>query len=197
MNNITLDDKHIYRVGGVVYPGVSEILDGAGLVHYPNTQQVKDKAELGTNVHLAIKMFLRGGLDETQNFDGKEYFEGFMVGFKRYGFKPQVVEQHLFSKKYGFCGTPDLLDTEGILWDWKISAVIHPAVELQLASYKILFEENGYKVKERRGLQLSPGGCKVYPYKEKIDEYQFLNVLGTYRWIAKNQKIITPEMSCF
>ena len=109
--------------------------------------------ESGTKVHDTIHERVSGN---AIRFDPDKYTElewagvcRFMEFYERY--KPEVVatEMNVFSDKYEFAGTLDLVaDFNGQRWliDYKFTNGIHSSHFLQIASYRMALEEMGEKV---------------------------------------------------
>jgi hypothetical protein len=159
---INVLDQRFYRRNGEYYPSVSTILN-----YFPKTKffenWLKDvghnadiiaqKAAMeGTQVHNAIESFLKGEqvdwIDEWGNV--KYSLDVWRMILKFCDFwnthKPQLIESeyHLFSDKYKYAGTADLIVRfKEKLWllDIKTSNSLHTSYELQLAAYANAWNE--------------------------------------------------------
>jgi hypothetical protein len=167
-NRIDVWDERYYQVGDNYYPSVTFILDA-----YPKgkafEQWLKDvgnnakyvaqrAAESGSKVHNTIETILSGVEVE---FDDSRFEEHewagvckFMEFYER--FQPEVVaiETTVFSDKYQYAGTLDLLckiNGEKWLIDYKFSNAIHNSYFLQLAAYRMAIAEKNYEV-DRMGI---------------------------------------------
>ncbi len=141
MPDLILDEKeHIYRLDGRILPGVTKILE-----HNFGTRPywTERSAEKGKALHLAIHYLVTGGVDwNTVNDEIKPKVEAFQKFLKETGYKIIDSEIKLFSQRYQFAGTIDLIlegDRTLILADIKSS--IEPMVDLQLGGYSILYNE--------------------------------------------------------
>jgi len=120
----------------------------------------------GTIAHLMIELYLAGfikGLknqsilinpqiarEKLENYSNEDIdkafiaFKNFYEWTKQFKFKPIEVEPHLIGEKYQLGGTPDVIGKvlgKPSIIDWK-TGKIHEDVFLQLAFYKIVWEEN-------------------------------------------------------
>ena len=100
----------------------------------------------GTAVHSGIEMLLGGAELHKESYSLDEFnrLESFTKWHKEY--KPEIIstEQRVFSEKYGYAGTLDVLckiDGKMSIGDWKTSANIYPHFWLQIASYAQALEE--------------------------------------------------------
>ncbi len=104
-------------------------------------------ADLGTQVHDLVEKHIKG---EDVSLDGLD--EKVVSGYSAYikwesMTNLKIIEQEipLVSERYQFGGTPDgigMINGELCLVDWKTSSGIYPDYLIQLAAYKILWEEN-------------------------------------------------------
>jgi len=115
----------------------------------------RDKAaELGSIVHEMVEYFIRNedpyvlldGLNETDKLQVKSSFNAFREWFVINDFQIIVQEKSLVSEKYHFGGTLDAIaiDKMGrtILLDWKTSDGVYRDYLIQLAAYRLLWNEN-------------------------------------------------------
>lgn len=112
-------------------------------------------ADIGTAAHAMVEAFIKGGEPEAAqayielDIPGRERA---MNAYKIYRdwqamTRLEIVDQemHLVSKAYRFGGTPDaigLFKGELCLVDWKTSNAVYADYLLQLAAYRVLWEEN-------------------------------------------------------
>lgn len=150
-------------------PGTTTIIgrfkDSGGLIQWAYNQgkdgktlyEERDKAaECGTLAHEMVEKFINGedhmvvlktvpvemaskALSAFQNFrDWKDQTKIEII--------THYQEIQLVSEQHQFGGTPDaigILNGKHILLDWKTSNAIYPDYMMQLAAYKLLWEENG------------------------------------------------------
>jgi hypothetical protein len=110
-----------------------------------------EAAEAGTLAHAMVEAHIAGEpLPEIADVHD-QVVDMARMGFENYlrweaTTKMQIVEQEipLVSEVYMFGGTPDaiMVGDELALGDWKTSNSIYPDYLIQLAAYKVLWEEN-------------------------------------------------------
>lgn len=176
-----------FVMGNEMKPHVTDIINNIFGSNPYWTELGRDK---GTALHLAIKYSLAGKLNPS-TIDHRiqsrlQAFEKFMI---ETGFKISHIELKLESKIYRFQGTPDALTEDFILIDWK--STIEPTVDLQLAAYSILIEENlKKKIKKAVAVELRDNGsynCRWIKKDElKKSEKIFLSCLNIYNWKIQN-----------
>lgn len=170
---INLLDQRFYLRNGEYYPSVSSILN-----YFPKDQfffswlkEVGSNADIivakasaeGRQVHGAIEDYLNG--EEIKWFDeygnAKYSLEVWKMILKFVDFwekhKPELValEYHLFSDKYKFAGTADLIvRLRDKLWliDNKTSNSLHTTNNLQLAAYATAWNETHDEKIEETGI---------------------------------------------
>ena len=105
------------------------------------------------------------------------------------------VEKALSSEKLGFKGHPDALlqmvgDLGLTLVDWKTPKPLSKSWRLQLAGYKILCEENGYKISRVASLRLDANGgpAKFEGYTKTLaaDSNVFISALNVWKFYNLN-----------
>lgn len=159
-----LADGHIYFVGQESYPGVSEILQGAGMVDLSGIPE--DRLEYarvrGSAVHLACHYYDLGVL----NWDSVDpaivgYLRSY-IAFKQraedaIGFQVLGSEIPLTSKQWRFCGTLDKIakvNGGAAVIDLKTPITSRPATRFQTAGYHLLVNENFPALKTRKRFEL-------------------------------------------
>ncbi len=110
-----------------------------------------EAAEAGTLAHSLVEASIRGEPTPELSHYPPEIVKQATQGYENYlrwadTTKMKVIEQEipLVSEKYQFGGTPDaiMVNDELCLGDWKTSNAIYQDHIIQLAAYKILWEEN-------------------------------------------------------
>lgn len=154
---------------GQKVPGVTTIgnrfKDSGGLIiwawtrgrDFPNEElyATRDKAaELGTIVHAMVQEYVElettmiHGFDLSQEDQDKvmSAFDAFQEWFEMNRFEVLAQEESLVSEQYQFGGTFDAVARDGkgriVLLDWKTSDGVWPEMLVQLAAYRILWNEN-------------------------------------------------------
>lgn len=182
MNDFTFDDpSHTYRLKGRIIPGVTEVLqDNFGTRPYWTPR----KAEEGKALHLAIHYLVQNRLNwNTVDESIKQRIKAFQKYMKEINPKIEKSEIKLCSNRYRFAGTMDLILEGGILGDIKSS--VEPTVDLQLAAYSLLWEENNKtKIKKACAIELKEDGNYKLKWIKDIKKLQriFLATLTVANW---------------
>jgi len=151
---------------GTRVPGVTTIIsrfkESGGLIAWAwdlgmqglDYREVRDAAaSSGTLAHEMIEAFLHKKDPQESLKDvsaelaskARKGFEAFEEWAKRSKMEVVATEEPLVSEKYRFGGTPDaiiLVDGKLSVGDWKTANRLYPDNLLQLAAYKVLWEEN-------------------------------------------------------
>jgi hypothetical protein len=209
MSVYEFDEKeHVHRLNGVIIPGLSALLDSAGLV----SPWIKNDAaaERGSNGHLLCKMCYTGTQDDYTIPDAsKPWVDAilrFMQDYKIVPFETlaygKIVETPMWSIK-GFAGIPDLLTEDLTLYDNKFWMAVVPSSKdnagIQLAGYSELIAERlGVKVKKRRIVVFNID--KKHPYevhelKDTTDLPLFQSCLNLWTRKAKYEKLTPIDSS--
>jgi len=171
MNQLTLEpEHHVYTVENRVVPGVTSILqDNFGVKPYWSEWH----AQKGRMVHQAIALLVKDELDWA-SLDSR--IVGRIRAFERFiretGWIVLQSEVSLFSSRYQFAGTLDLVVIDSaadhILIDIKPPSA-EPIVDLQLALYALLLEEEGtYKIKRAACVCLKDNGYYSMKWVENL-----------------------------
>lgn len=183
---LTFDaDTHTYRWCGKVVPSVTQILDRFTDLSMIPRDVLERKRQIGTAVHAAIELDVAGDLDESSIDEScAGYFKGWRKFRAESGFVATASEQMLYSKKYGYAGTIDLVGSlpkvEKALIDAKTTTMLYPTVGPQTAAYSEL--ANCQKAK-RFALQLTPDGTYfLEPLSDRNDWNVFAAALVLHKW---------------
>lgn len=193
--NLTFnEEKHEYRVGGVVVPSVTTILSAVGLYDFDfvSSETLAVAAERGKIVHTYIEWYEQGELDEsTIDPELAGYFESY-IKMKDAGLlpeRPSAIEKRLYSAKFKYAGTLDQMYGNDWINDIK-TGLLGAEHGLQLSAYWMA-EHESLTDKPRR-LTCSYlhrdgtcGSLVEYKYEPLI----WLSVLTDYNWRVKNGKI--------
>ena len=171
------DEKHEYRINNIVIPGVTSILQAAGL--YDDSFFTEESRNRGKYVHKACLYHLQNDLNENTIPD--EY-RGYIEAFKRFmdesDCKPHLdrCEVPLFHTKECWAGTPDIcgtLNNISMVLDIKTGQQ-NKTASYQLAAYQILLAVNGYEAINRFALYLkSNGRYNLIQHKDRHDKNIF------------------------
>jgi len=134
------ETAHRYYLGGVRLPGVTSVLESAGLIDYSFLGARREEyLARGRAVHEATQADDLGGLDEEGlSAEILGYLEGWRAFRRDYGFVAHLIEHRVCNKAYGYAGTLDRVgrvrNGTAIILDLK-SGVAPAAVRYQLAAY--------------------------------------------------------------
>ncbi|MCP4102596.1 MAG: hypothetical protein GY750_14420 [Lentisphaerae bacterium] len=180
--------NHEYRLNGVVIPGVTSVLETAGLSDFSQVkQQTLELAAIrGSYVHQACELFDCKRLDiDSLDEEVAAYF-GAWQSF-RYDFKPEftLIEQRVFNPKLHYAGTLDRLGYIGdknVLLDIKtgVKSFVHGP---QLAAYAACLPD---EVSERWTVYLNVSGeYHIEHHNDPQDWPVFLSALNVYNYKHK------------
>src|SRR3990167_6406681 len=196
MNDLTLDENHIYRYGGVIVPSVTQILQGVGLTDFSAVpvERLDASGKFGVAAHLACELSDKETLDENSLHPALlPYLTGWEIYRQEYGLTFTAIEAQLYSPLYRFAGTIDRIckcriDDSPLIIDIK-SGADNPAIAIQLAGYELLAREvfglKG-KIKRLAAFLNDKGTYSVKEYKDKNDVNIFLAALSVYNFRKKN-----------
>ena len=108
-------------------------------------------ASRGKALHHAIFLHNKGTLDTIPE-EIKGRFEAYLKFAGQTGFVPKWSELQLYSKKYHFAGTPDMVGSISGSYNLTlvdIKSSLEPKVELQIGGYCLLYEENFRRIISR------------------------------------------------
>jgi hypothetical protein len=177
------EDSHTYVKDGVIVPSVTTILKRAGMTSTDFIDPIY--AERGTAAHKAIALLNEDALDESTVDPQIVPFVNAYRAFKAdTNFHPKYSEKIVFSKKYGYAGTIDVIgDLNGcqILIDAK-TGPLHEWHELQVSAYRQAALECDISVDKCFILQLKKDGLyKLRQMKDTMAFAKFLQALKQIR----------------
>ena len=132
-----------------------KVLCEARLAH---SKKKTDAGSIGTDVHAEIEKLVKasmqnatgripqGKVDMIEDPKVKSIVEKFVAWVEENQVTFLESEKRLYSKKYWYAGTTDLLymkDGKKYIGDIKTSSAIYPEMFMQMAGYQIALEENG------------------------------------------------------
>ena len=173
-----------------------------------HTKELQKACEIGSEAHALIEWNLRKELgqrvgDQPQIGEKAAHaFAAYEEWRKRTGIKPIMIEQTIWSRKYGYAGTLDLCaDVEeynGLaVIDFKTGRGIYPESSLQIAAYAQALIEMGHAEVDMYGIVLRlpkkendpEFEVKVITPQEQAGLFQtFLSVLNLWKYIQDNDK---------
>ena len=187
-------EAHRYTLNGVILPSVTQIISAVGLYEYDyvSAETLAVAAERGRYVHEMIEMFEEGTLDfDTIDPELEGYFNAYL-DMKAAGVIParaSLIEARLYSKKYMYAGTLDMLfEEERWIHDHKTGEE-SPVHGLQLSGYW-LAKHPDFNDKPNRltcGYYRKDRSYKLveYPY----EPFAWLAILADYKWRLKHNLI--------
>lgn len=172
---------HLYTLAGRPIPGVTHILEGAGLIDYSFLGARRHfYLERGRRVHTASHADDEGRLNEsTESREILGYVDGWRRFRSDYGFVPIRIEQRVAHRRHGYAGTLDrtgvVRDGSEIILDIK-SGIAPSAVRFQLAAYAACLPHP--RTLRRRCVELHRDGTyRVIPF----DTADFERDFNTFR----------------
>ncbi|MHB8569655.1 MAG: hypothetical protein ACYC97_05585 [Metallibacterium sp.] len=142
-SEFTFDKKnHIYYLGGVKIPSVSEIISPFSDYSKIPQDKLKIACNYGTAVHSTIEFYLKGTLDEDNLPEGLKQplaeFKAFAekINIADVGYVSEEKRYKIINKRV-FAGTVDLI-SDGMLIDYKTRRYNAVTDDLQLTAYEIL-----------------------------------------------------------
>jgi hypothetical protein len=194
---LTFDDNsHAYRWKGVIVPSVTQIISPLSDFSMVREDVMQAAQQFGTFVHKTCELYDLGQLDEAE-LDPQ--LQPYLTGWKKFckdsGAIWSEVEKSEYHASHGYAGTSDrkgvAFDSPAVV-DIKTSAVVSPAVGLQLAAYKNLGFTATLPKTRRFAVQLRDDGTYRAPeFKESSDWPTFLSMLNVRNWAAQHS--ITPN----
>lgn len=194
---LKLDENHVYRIGDRIIPGVTATINS----HVNGWKAGQFYLDRGRAVHAAVALAVEGRLDASSldpRIVGR--VQSIMNFIHDIELEPVAVEKKLAHKFHGYAGTLDLVGTCKkfglVLCDWKGS--ITPAAEIQIASYKMLWDQyqNG-EIDMGCALQCRDSGqYKAQWFTKralKTGAGVFLAMLTISSWKLKHGLINSPE----
>lgn len=189
-------DGHVYTLGSVVLPSVTQVMEPMSLMLYkgvpPDVMQIA--ADRGTRAHEQVSTYIKYGLMEPDD-DTQPYLDAFLAFNADY--HPQWVasEYRTFHRTLMYAGTLDLAgfitpdDGNGVdVIDIKCTAQFHRIMlSTQLAGYAEAVKSHGVRVRNRYGLQLLRDG--TYRFEAVPDGYKlFLHCLALHNAMAAERR---------
>ncbi len=193
----TFDEvDHVYKVDGIVYASITQVIEGVGLVDY-SAFPLEDLAfyqNRGTALHRAAWYSDEGDLDEdTVDPLVLSRLQAWHKFRKDLPFTIICNEAPRYDRTYGYAGTPDRLvsfpDAGRAVIELK-SGPIQPAAAIQTAAQANLLQAGRPELLRRLAVHLKGDGS--YSVKEfcqsqaRTDLSTFLSALTVYRFRKAN-----------
>lgn len=176
--------SHTYTRGGIVVPGISEILKSVGMVDDRwFTEYSRDR---GTGAHLACQFYDEGDLDESSVDPAiRPYLEAWKKFRTESGFIPELIEKKLYHSGYCYAGTEDrygLFNASRDVVEIK-TGMISAVTGLQLAAQELLLRDNGFEVHRRFAVQIKADGkYKLTEYTDPWDKNVFISCVSAHNF---------------
>lgn len=187
--NITFEENgHIYRMGNMIIPSVTQIMKPIVDYSMINQNVLSYAADRGIEVHFAVEKFLKYAYISKLDSEAQLYFEQFLAWFgDNHYFREDFACEILgYNKTYNVCGTMDIIrqDEKGEyhLIDIKTGSVADiDTWSVQAAGYELICKGYGIKLKSKTVLQLSQTDYKLFQCTEQVGT--FFNCLGIYNFL--------------
>lgn len=188
---------HTYRVGGVIFPSVTEVLGPAetfaGMFDRIPANALELARNRGSYVHEAMALLARDSLDWTSlDEEWAPYVRTGARFLAESGLTITGSEVPVYSERLRVAGTIDLLGlwrSRESLLDFKASAAVPPTVGPQTAGYSLLYRDlygGDRKRVNRYCVHLSPTEYRVIPLEDTRDEAIFLSSLNLFHWRGRH-----------
>lgn len=187
--------SHTYRVGGVIFPSVTEVLGPAesfaGVFDRVPADALEFARDRGSYIHEAMALLVRGCLDWSSV---DERWAPYIRSGERFIHDSGIVvtgsEVPVYSERLRVAGTIDLLGIwtrREALLDFKASAAVPVTVGPQTAGYQFLHRDlyGGGKRMQRYCVHLTPTEYRVIPLEDSRDESIFLSSLNLFHWSTR------------
>lgn len=189
------------------------ILNKPALMHWSWQQgiagldyrKVRDTAAtIGTLAHYLILCKLKGEEPDLSDYTPNEIkaaaipMNKFDEWHKEHELEPILLETPLVSEKYKFGGTADFYGKDNgalVLLDFKTSGAVYTENFYQLAAYKKLLEEYGYRVKSARILRLSKDADESFEDRASGNLAKYWSVFLACQQVYELQKAANRKNS--
>lgn len=188
---ISFDEKkHEYRVGGIVTPSVSQILQANGL--FSNFRKNETKLTEGTAIHKTLELHNLKRLDyrtlDKRLMKCVELWDKFQ---NEIGIVKVIESEKRVNSGVLYAGTIDKVcqmnDGKTLILDYK-SGNPQPWAALQTAGYSFAYDPNHFREHLRCCLKIHWDMDRpIYkPYKDANDYNVFFGMATTYHWKKNN-----------
>lgn len=186
------ETTHEYRLDDIVFPSVTQIIQGAGLVDFSKVPDdvLRLAQERGTAVHTACELYDSDKLDYT-SIDAVvwPYLEAW-IKFNRQARFVVKLSETIVHSQHGYAGRLDRVGTMNktlAIIDIKTSKIISQATGVQTAAYLHACHEmgltNAIKKYRRFAIHLyDDGKYEIEPYDNPQDWPVFLAALQIYHY---------------
>ena len=181
MTKVECDPNHIYRVGGVIKPGFSEMCRAVGFPDNPFWTEAA--REEGVALH-TWALFMAQGKKPIELPDPRIVRR--VNGIRRFLTEHEFIlkggETPIWSPEFGFCCTPDIfgyLDGHAAVVEMKRGAKMKRH-RLQTAAQVLALDTNGFAASKRFCLYLKDGGYDLVEHDDDEDFECFKAIVSGY-----------------
>lgn len=182
--------EHRYSYDGVPVPGVTSVLQAAGLLDFggASPEAMAFAGARGTAAHTACELDDKNDLVEESVQDE---ILGYLTAWRKFraetGFVPETIEERVYHERYKYAGTLDRIGVfQGVesLIDLK-TGTPQRATGVQLAGYAMAVDlKSGHRL-PRYAIHLQQdGNYKLIRYTNPSDFAVFIAALTLYNWKA-------------
>jgi hypothetical protein len=201
------EEKHEYRLNGILLPSVTQILSPLHDFSRIDPYRLERARQFGTAVHLATELDDANELDED-SLDPK--LKPCLEAWRRFkaetGFEIEHIEQPVYSPSLLVAGTIDRVGkmrrhkNQRMVVDIKTGAWLYATIGLQLAGYKLIWNETHKKrVTGRASVRLFQNGkYKLDFWDDPLDIKVFSALIQRRNldelingWLAKHYNMTT------
>ena len=197
------EEKHVYTVGGTVYPSVTEIIKPIGSIFGGSpvpAEVIHSAAARGSMVHEALQEYdLCGETEYVAEVEG--YIKSYLTFLRDYSPEWEGVEEKIYNPFDGYCGTLDrrgVIGKQTYIVDLKTntapSAPQYFSVCAQTWAYAKAKYGAGAGGVRRAALYLKSNGeyrffeCEKYEQKKNVSGKQLFEIcLSLYNMTRRNK----------
>lgn len=190
-SGLTIDfdaDTHTYRVGGEVWPSVTQILAPLNDLSMVDPDVLARAAAFGSHVHEACHLDNMGVLDyDALDPALRPYVDAwrqFLADTRAVVISSECRIAHPKLRYVGTLDTAALIRKKPTIIDIKSGSVVPRTVGPQTAAYADAYV--GPRIKDRLCVHLNGGTYKVHPLREPTDLSIFRSALNLHYWRQKN-----------
>lgn len=187
-------ERHIHFLDGSPVPGVTSIIDAAGLVS--SFCKNEAAAERGRNGHLLCQLVYSG---EKLSWNIPKVSLPWIIAIERFVEEQKIVPSQIefpVWSKLGYAGIPDLLTEDLTLFDNKFWSSINKQslgnAGLQTVGYSLAINESyGIRVRKRAVVIFNIDKARPYTIRylnDPADKPNFLSCLNVFKLRAKYEK---------
>lgn len=192
MNEVLHFDEasHTYTLGGIVRPSVTQVLGKLHSFGMVPKEVLEAACQRGTYVHLLCQFHDEQDLDPASIGEYAGYLDAWIKFSRDCDVKWDRIEHCMYSKRYGFAGTPDrrgwLKGRPYASVDIKTGKSLHRVCGMQGAAYRQLAAEEDpqWLTARRATVQLAADGSyKFLPWDSPTDWPAFLSLVNLTNWV--------------